>query len=231
MTDVSCNEGNEFIVSCNSREGDYKTHTFEAKADLWSNNFPDCAFTQRLNLGTFGNRLVALFSTKTAMIPTVKHPDDEALKTPYVHIITWISWILLKPSLQKNSTRLDKVLGPGISFSVLVFPRTSVGAISLSATASSPAAVIPNVSLAADLCKTRKTKNICLLSRSPWKFLQHAVVNVLRMAIVVLILLGDLSDVRLGSTAAFYSQKEALSSNLQMHVRGTCKTRSSPLVW
>lgn len=107
---------------------------------------------------------------KLQRFPTVKQPNDEALKTLSVHVVTWISWILLKPSLQKNSTRLDKVLGPGISFSVLsvlFFPRTSVGAISLSATASSPAAVIPNVSLAADLCKTRKTKNICLLSRSP----------------------------------------------------------------
>lgn len=143
----------------------------------------ECAFTQRLNLGTFGN-LWHFSHQQLQWFPLWNSLTTKTLKTLCVHNVTWISWILLKPSLQKNSTRLDKVLGPGISFSALVFPRTFVGAISLSDTASSPAAVIPNDSLAADLCKTRKTKNICLLSRSPWKFLQHAVVNVLRMAIV-----------------------------------------------
>lgn len=100
--------------------------------------------------------------------------------------ITWISWILLNPSLQKNSIKLDKVLGPGISFRVLivVLSPTSVCLINPSGMASSPAAEIPNVLLAADLCKARKLKNICLFSRSPWKFFQHAVVIFFRIAII-----------------------------------------------
>lgn len=100
--------------------------------------------------------------------------------------ITWISWILLNPSLQKNSTKLDKVLGPGISFRLLtaVFSRTSDGGISLSGMVSSTAAEIPKASLAADLCKARRMKS-CLLSRSPWKFFQHVVVKCFGIAIVL----------------------------------------------
>ena len=111
-----------------------------------------------------------------------KQRDDFKLEA----VVTWISWILLNPSLQKNSIKLDKVLGPGISFRVLTvaFSPTSAGAISLSAMDSSPAAEIPKASLAADLCKARKMENSCLFGRSPWKFLQHAVVNLFRIAIV-----------------------------------------------
>lgn len=106
---------------------------------------------------------------------------------------TWISWILLKPSLQKNSTRLDKVLGPGISFrllAVLLLPPASAAAaaaadISGSAAASSPAAERPNVSLAADLCNRRAAANMCPVRVSPWALLQHAVASLLRVAMAL----------------------------------------------
>lgn len=90
---------------------------------------------------------------------------------------TWISWILLKPSLQKNSIKLEKVPGPGISARLFTdfFWAASFGVISLSGIASSLA--IPNDPLVVDLCKQRTAKSICLLRRSPWKFLQHTVVN------------------------------------------------------
>lgn len=119
------------------------------------------------------------------MIPSAEKDKHIALKWGHIYAITWISWILLNPSLQKNSIRLDKVLGPGISFRVfiVVFSATFVGVTSLSGMASSLAAEIPNVSLAADLCKSRKT-NICLWSRSPGKLLQHAVDSLFRIAIV-----------------------------------------------
>ncbi|TNN74539.1 hypothetical protein EYF80_015319 [Liparis tanakae] len=60
---------------------------------------------------------------------------------------------LWHPSM--NSIKLPMELGPGISFRVmiLVFSPTSCGVISLSGMASSPAAEIPEASLAADLCK------------------------------------------------------------------------------
>lgn len=101
-------------------------------------------------------------------------------------LLTWISWILLKPSLQKNSTRLDRVLGPGISFSAFtrLLSSTCAGVSSLWGMASSPAAEISRASLAADLCKARKMQESCLFSRAPWKPLKYPVVNCLSSAMV-----------------------------------------------
>lgn len=93
--------------------------------------------------------------------------------------LTWISWILLKPSLQKNSNKLETVPGPGISARVFgdFFAAASFDVISLSGMDSSPA--IPTVRLVVDLCKQRKPKSICLLRLLPWTFLQHCVVNLI----------------------------------------------------
>lgn len=113
--------------------------------------------------------------------PQRRHTEDmlqERKEKP--HNLTWISWILLKPSFQKNSNKLEMVPGPGISARVFgnFFLVASVDVISLSGRGSSLA--IPTVPLVADLCKRRKTKSICLLRRSPWKFLQQVVVNLFK---------------------------------------------------
>lgn len=104
--------------------------------------------------------------------------------------ITWISWILLNPSFQKNSIKLAMVLGPGISFRVftLVFSPTSVAVIRPWGTVSSPAAEIRRASLAADLCKARRMRNSGLFRASLWKLLQHTFMIWFMLAITLKIL-------------------------------------------
>lgn len=101
----------------------------------------------------------------------------ERRKKNHTPNFTWISWILLKPSLQKNSIKLETVPGPGISARVFTdfFWAVFFGVTSLSGVASSRA--VPNAPLVPDLCKQRKAKRICLLWRPHSKFLQHTVVN------------------------------------------------------
>lgn len=93
--------------------------------------------------------------------------------------ITCISWILLNPSFQKNSIKLVRVLGPGISFRVLILvsSTTSGGVIDLSSE-------IPRISLAADLWKLRKAKQSCLFNELPAKFFKHAAVKWFIIAIM-----------------------------------------------
>lgn len=159
--------------------------TLEWQADLWPNIW--CAFTQRsVPFYAYVTDLAATEDSDFSPFVVNTNRYIYRCRGRDIYTITWISWILLNPSLQKNSIRLDKVLGPGISFRVLnvVFSSTSVGVTSVSGMASSLAAEIPKLSLAADLCKLRKTKNICLLSRSPGKLLQHAVDSLFTIAIV-----------------------------------------------
>lgn len=182
----SCNVEKTLSDSCNSLESDYYK-TLYAGVENWPAiklllRFY-ATFCAILRIGgkfvwrwEYTGSLLSMGTTKKLF---------KVQQEAYMDIITWISWILLNPSLQKNSIKLDKVLGPGISFRVLIlaFSPTLAGVISLSGMASSPAAEIPKASLAADLCKARKMKNSCLFSRSPWRFLQHAVVKWFRMAI------------------------------------------------
>lgn len=160
-----------------------------AKLILWSALLRNglCHFTHRWQIWlTLRIRTLLGVGGKHKEIISYVKQNEIKHKKAHMYTITWISWILLNPSFQKNSIKLAMVLGPGISFRdmALVFSPTSAGVISLSGMACSPAAVIPKASLAADLCKARKMKTSCLFSRSPWKLFQHAAVKCFGIAII-----------------------------------------------